>query len=181
MTTMAIPSLVLEMSRENTMRLTDAVDREFPKTPTPESAAEFVYLIFRNYEDIAWSWNRIHDELGTGMPGPMVRQALSLVIRRFEEWLQLASNFKTKADSIQALSDIPDKLRKDIVAAVGKIGTAVQKIKAAREDAKGIEEMMIAPMSDVDPVRLAEAEELYKQGRFVDFKEANARRKAGLK
>jgi hypothetical protein len=176
MTTMAIPSLVLEVSRENTARLKDAVDREFPKTPTPESAAEVVYLIFRNYEDIAWSWNRIHDELGAGMPGPMVRQALPLVIKRFDEWLQLANNFKTKATSIRAMSDISDKLGKDLTAAVEKIDAAAEKIKAAREQAKGIEEMMNAPpMDGVDPARLAEAEELFAQGRFVDFDEVIAR------
>jgi hypothetical protein len=178
MTTMAIPSLVLEVSRENTARLKDAVDRELHKNPSPESAAEFVYLIFRNYEDIAWSWNRIHDELGTGMPGPMVRRALPLVMQRFDEWLQLANNFKTTAASIQALSDTPDKLRKDLVAAVQKIDVAAQKIRAAREDAKGIEEMMNVPMPDLTPEQLAEVEELYKQGRFVVFKEANAQRKA---
>ena len=179
MTMMAIPSLVLEVSRENTARLKDVVDREFQKKPNPQSAAEVVYLIFRNYEDIAWSWNRIHDELGTGMPGPIVRRALPLVIPRFDEWLQLASNFKTKASSIQALSDTPDKLRQELAAAVEKIDAGAEKIKAAREQAKGIEDMMNAPpMDGVDPARLAEAEELFAQGRFVDFKEANARRRA---
>ncbi|HTU89599.1 MAG TPA: hypothetical protein VMF69_05825 [Gemmataceae bacterium] len=179
MMTTAIPSLVLEMSRENTARLKDAVDRELPKDPNPESAAEVAYLIFRNFEDIAWSWNRIHEELGAGMPGPRVRQALSLILRRFGEWLQLAGSFKMEAASIQSLSDIPDKLRKELVAAVAKIEAAAEKISAAREDAKGIEKMMDVPMPDLEPARLAEVEELYKQGRFVDFKEANARRKAG--
>jgi hypothetical protein len=178
MTTMAIPSLVLEVSRENTARLKDVVDREFQRNPNPQSAAEVVYLIFRNYEDIAWSWNRIHDELGTGMPGPMVRQALSLVIRRFDEWLQLASNFRTKAASIQALSGTSDNLRKELVAAVERIDAVAQNIKVAREDAKGIEQTMNAPMPDLEPERLADVEELYKQGRFVVFKEANARQKA---
>jgi hypothetical protein len=178
MTPMAIPSLVLEVSRENTARLKDAVDRELQSKPIPENVAEFVYLIFRNYEDIAWSWNRIHDELGRGMSGPIARQALPLVIRRFDEWLQLASNFQTKAASMQALSDTPDKLRKELGAAVEKIEAAAERIKAVREDAKGIEEMVNAPpMAGVDPARLAEAEELFKQGRFVVFKEANARRK----
>lgn len=176
MTTMAIPSLVLEVSRENTARLNDAIDRDFPKIATPESAAEVVYLIFRNYEDIAWGWNRIHEELGTGMPGPMVRQALPQVIRRFDAWLQLANNFKTKVASIRAMPDISDQLGKDLAAAVEKIGAAAEKIKAAREDAKGIEEIMNAPpMEGVDLARLAEAEELYKQGRFVNFEDAIAR------
>lgn len=179
MTTMAIPSLVLEVSRENTARLKDAVDREFPKSPTPQSAEEVVYLIFRNYEDIAWTWNRIHDELGIGMAGPRIRQMLPHVIKRFDEWLQLANNFKTKAASIRAMSDTPDRLRKELVAAVQKIDATVEKIKAACEDAKGIEEIMNAPpLAGVDLARFAEAEELYKQGRFVVFKEANARRKA---
>lgn len=175
MTTMTIPSLVLEMSGESTARLKDAVDRELQSKPIPENVAEFVYLIFRNYEDIAWSWNRIHDELDTGMPGRVIRQALPLVMRRFDEWLQLATNFKTKAASIQALSDTPDKLRKELVAAVQKIDAAADKIKAAREDAKSIEELMKAAMADVDPARFAEAEELYKQGRFVGFDEVIAR------
>jgi hypothetical protein len=51
-------------------------------------------------------------------------------------------------------------------------------VASASEDAKGMEETMNVPMPDLDATRLAEAEELYKQGRFVVFKEANARRKA---
>lgn len=181
MTTMALPSLVLEVSRENAERLNSAINRHLHNELDPEIAEEVVYLVLRNFEDIAWTWHRFRDALGKGTPGPVARKALVLAMRMFDEWLQLASNGKSIAASVQALAETSDQLRKELAAAIRKIESAAEKINAVREDARAAQAMIDAPPSDLDAERLAEAEQLYAQGRFVDFKDAVARCRTGQK
>ncbi len=173
----AMPTLVLDLSREAIERLNESIDRKLKRDPDPETMEEVIYLTFRTFGDLVWSWNRLVHLLDSGMPGPMVRQTLLPVIRMFDEWLQLAHHSKKMARSVQSLS-VTDAVRKNRGEDIERIDRAVETILSAVEEARSILAMMDSPLSDSAPARLAEAEELYAQGRFVNFKEAIARCRA---
>lgn len=172
-----IPSLMCEVIEERGESLSNRLNQLSQEESNPEIAREVVYLALRHFEDIAWTWNRIHDTLSTGLPGPVARKVFANAFGMCDAWLPLASIAKKMAASVQGLPETSGKLRQELAVDVEKIDSAIEKIKAAREEAKGIKAMMNAPMPDVDPQRLAEADKLYSQGKFVDFKEANIRRK----
>ncbi|MGH7170155.1 MAG: hypothetical protein ACRELG_07765 [Gemmataceae bacterium] len=154
------------------------IQPELKKDPDTEKAAEAAYLVLRNYQDLAWTWNHHLDKLSAGMSGPTARRIFSLITVRINEWLMLASDLLPLMKA-QGLPGASDKLRSELADNVTIIEAAIEKVKVVREDAIGIREMRDVPMPSVSPEQLAEAEELYNQGRFVDFKEANARRDTG--
>lgn len=168
---------VFEEIEERHKRLTTTIQPELKSDPDPEKAAEAAHLVLHDYKDLTLTWNRLLDKVGVGMPGPVARRLFALITVRFDEWLRLVSDLLPLMRA-QALPGPSDKLLRELADNVKNIEAAVEKVKVVREDAQAIQPMRDVPIPNLSD-KLAEADELYEQGRFVDFKGANARRRAG--
>src|SRR5262245_59964736 len=176
-----MPPLRLEVSQENAQRLADAVARRMAKDRSLGTLQDALDLVLRTFAETSEVWNRVHETLEDGMSGPDAREVFTLAIRMCEGWLRAVSIIKPFATYAQSETGTPAKVREELAAALAQIEAGVEKINAVREDVAGALALINHPKPDVDPVRLAEAEKEFAQGRSLNFKEAIAARRARQK